>query len=461
MRGCFQMLIRSKLLLSSIIRRNAVHHNHILLGNNNNVWLRRGVMKREAVEYIESYLTRNQIGVVSDIATNQFEKDKPLAFFCAWHAARAGDTQAAFILSQLFSTEIKDVAGVGAERADPSDVYSDEHQFKQQEVITAIKEKSIAESRKKMLVEVSDIQRKVSADGKAIRLSPAEKPRMDSYEALRWLRKAVTGGHVVAMVTLGNQLLNSDNVTPSDVQEAIEMYKLAAEHGHTDAMYNLSMLYYEGNKKACLDANPIECVKWATLAHSHGDYDATYWLAKAHMTGYKEGNIDEDWKKATRLLHECIEGGSHQAACYDLGMLYLAGNSSAGIRPDREVGEKYIERAASLGSGDALYYIGNQFYTQNDYNNALEYFRRAGEAGCDKGWCSLGALLFNGVEGKVDKDYSNALLAYERAMELGSIDAYRNIASMYAYGQGVKPDLTYAKYLLDLAKTLEGQVATS
>jgi TPR repeat protein len=428
------------------------------------VWVRRGIMKKDVCDLLDKCVKQGDMhDQVYEVARYVRNKDKSLAFFCAWHAAQAGHVKSAFLLSELFKSD---------DTSEEEDLkVGEEEKREAKEVVNEIKDQARANSRKKMLIEISDIKRRVSADGLAVKLSPSEKPRVDPDEALRWMRRASDNGDQEAMVALANHLLQeSEKVTPAIIEQAIGLYIKAADSAkedlqgnqielsdatiiRRDALYNLGMVYFNGVEEAGFKANKMESLKWFHQAHEAGEMSASYLLGDIYRVGCPEAGIKVDGSTSLRLLHAACDK-DHPAAAYYLGMLYLEGDSSAGIIREEQKGKRLLERAASLNDPDALLYFAQEAYNQRKYDEAMNYFRQAGNAGSANGWCNLGAMLYSGVPG-IPSNLEAAFRAYEAAVELHSPAAMRNLASMLAKGEGTPVDLKHAHYLLNFAKKLE------
>jgi TPR repeat protein len=76
---------------------------------------------------------------------------------------------------------------------------------------------------------------------------------------------------------------------------------------------------------------------------------------------------------------------------------------------------------------------------QKDEAKAMDYLRRASDAGNVHGQLGLGYMYLKGVN--VEKDASKAVQLFERAAKQGSIDAQYNLGLAYARGDGATKDL--------------------
>ena len=77
-----------------------------------------------------------------------------------------------------------------------------------------------------------------------------------------------------------------------------------------------------------------------------------------------------------------------------------------------------------------------------DYAEAVRWYRRAAEQGDAEGQLNLGYMYENGMV--VSQDYAEAVRWYRRAAEQGDVWGQNNLGSMYAGGEGVTKDYAEA-----------------
>lgn len=88
--------------------------------------------------------------------------------------------------------------------------------------------------------------------------------------------------------------------------EAFELYREAADLGHSKAQTNLGMMYYSGQG---VDADHREAVRWLRLAAEQKDNMAQYNLACFYFHGL---GVDKNVDEACRWLQEAIDNGHEQ-----------------------------------------------------------------------------------------------------------------------------------------------------
>jgi TPR repeat protein len=98
-----------------------------------------------------------------------------------------------------------------------------------------------------------------------------ELARAEKYQdAVGWLTKAATQGHVLAQTILGNFYLTGDQI-PKDYAKALMWNTKAAEQGNVDAQVSLGYMYEEGFGVA---KDRDAAISWLKKAAAQGDADA-------------------------------------------------------------------------------------------------------------------------------------------------------------------------------------------
>ncbi len=117
----------------------------------------------------------------------------------------------------------------------------------------------------------------------------------------------------------------------------------------------------------------------------------------AHVQSLLKPNVEgaeSDFAGAMQWLHKAAEGG-HLQAQTDLGGIYLQGGK--GVSVDPLAAYHWFSRAAAQGSKEAMVYVGNMLYSgqgcKQDIPKAIDYLRRAAEAGLPDAQYRLGLIL--------------------------------------------------------------------
>ena len=86
---------------------------------------------------------------------------------------------------------------------------------------------------------------------------------------------------------------------------------------------------------------------------------------------------------------------------------------------------------------------------QQDYAEAVKWYRRAAEQGYAKAQFNLGNMYLDGKD--VQQDYAEAVKRYHRAAEQGYAEAQCKLGAMYANGMGIQRDFSKAALWLEKA----------
>jgi TPR repeat protein len=94
-----------------------------------------------------------------------------------------------------------------------------------------------------------------------------------------------------------------------------------------------------------------------------------------------------------------------------------------------------------------------------DPYRALDYFKRAANAGDMNSQYNLGVMYFEGES--TPQDYGKALDWYRRAADQGNAKAQHNLGLMLAHGEGTAPDKVEAYKWFELSGTGDAIAATT
>jgi serine/threonine protein kinase len=108
-----------------------------------------------------------------------------------------------------------------------------------------------------------------------------------------------------------------------------------------------------------------------------------------------------------------------------------------------------MRRAAEMGEPRAMVAMGELSENNQDQQGALEWFRKAADAGDASGMLHLGAIYEIGAG--VPQDDKAAAYWYQKASDEGNSAAMYDLGAMYENGSGVPEDLNKAKLLYQRA----------
>lgn len=154
--------------------------------------------------------------------------------------------------------------------------------------------------------------------------------------------------------------------------------------------------------------------------------------------------VNSDYADVLKLLEPLAQQGNSQAMS-QLGYLFFFGrypqpgqpylNDAIPPLPNQGAGVLWWKKAASLGNGDAMYYIGWFVYDRGlfingdaiDPNKSFYWLKRSAAAGCVSGMSHLGWLYFKGIG--TTSDYNQAYYWMKKAAAGGSYNAKRWLVS--------------------------------
>jgi len=196
--------------------------------------------------------------------------------------------------------------------------------------------------------------------------------------------------------------------------EAIKLYRKAANRDHSGAQTQIGICYYFGKGVV---KNYDLAVSYFKKAAEQGEPTAQYYLGECYMNG---DGLEKNDNKAFKYYQKASNQGNLDALT-ELGRCYYDGIWLGEEAPDGGFYMKYCQ----------------------DYNKAVELFSKAAEQGHPKAQNSLGICYENG--NGVKKDLGLAFKWYLKSAEQGNQIAQCNLGCCYEYGRGVKQNYSEAK----------------
>ena len=178
-------------------------------------------------------------------------------------------------------------------------------------------------------------------------------------------------------------------------EEAFELFKRLAEDGNGRAMYFLSEFY--GNSIGKIKLNAEKGKEWRIKGKEAGDV-----LAALNVAYSLPKNSDERNRICFELFENILklsEDGDIFAQ-NELGDMYLYGY---GIKEDEEEGMKWLKKSAKAGNWGTMHKLGNRYYNQGNYGEAVEWYRKSFDKGFDWDGYNLADCYYNGYG--VPKNY--------------------------------------------------------
>ena len=220
---------------------------------------------------------------------------------------------------------------------------------------------------------------------------------------------------------------------------ACEWFRKAANKGDIISMSNLGQMYYEGlpgvekNKELAFD--------WYAKAAQKNDAVAQYYLGVMYGNGETRSGV-KDYKKALYWLQLALDNGQSEAQA-------AINHFKQEMSDEKDVYTGYDSNtpsnnhtASTIAELQEMFTKGVNYFSSQDYINALKWFRKGAEQGFSPAQFFLGVMYHSGLG--VEKNLGEAVKLYKKAAEQGIPDAQCSLGNMYEYGQGVNSNYTEA-----------------
>ena len=163
---------------------------------------------------------------------------------------------------------------------------------------------------------------------------------VDATEAVRWYTRAVEARNppATAFHNLANCYFCGNGVL-KNLSEAVRLYRIAAEMGHSYSQFGLGMCLMRGEG---VPYNPVEAIKWMKRAADAGDAGAQSKVGYALATGL---GVPEDKAAAVVYYRRAAEQGDAEAMCR-LAVCYSKGD---GVPQDVPQSVAWMTRARDAG----------------------------------------------------------------------------------------------------------------
>jgi len=269
----------------------------------------------------------------------------------------------------------------------------------------------------------------------------------DPGEALKWFQRAADRGHAPAMVEVGSAYRHGNGVD-KDLVKAAQWFKRAAALEEPLADLNLGLLYEEEGKGN-------EAIPVYRQAAEHGLPDALWLLHNL----YENGNgVPRDQPEADRWLLKGAESGGPRSQT-SLGYHH----QYPGLKSKHQVGDtpasmaeaiKWYQRAADQHWPDAQYRLASCYLegegVELDEERGLELMRAAADQGHAKALTELTELYARGI-GEPRNAEDKPLRLLERALQIlqegrsgASSGPYDQLIFRFQHGIGTARDLLTA-----------------
>jgi FkbH-like protein len=257
---------------------------------------------------------------------------------------------------------------------------------------------------------------------RAIRTQRRERYRV----AFRCFAAAARAGDPEAQYRLGLAHARGEGVIrhPPD---AVRWYRRAAEQGHLEAQFQLSLIFLHGQPGAGEDwyRAAVACDRQAA------EWNRDIWFS-AGMS------VPSDYVEALRWSRLAAEQGRAEAQA-NLGSLYLRG---LGCAQDDAAAHHWYELAAAQGNAEGEYGLGmiyaNGLGVAVDLAAAARFYALAAEKNNDAAQTALG-LMYVAGQG-VERDPCRAAALFRQAAGQGNARARCNLGLLQLRGEGLARD---------------------
>ncbi|MBR1504314.1 MAG: SEL1-like repeat protein [Prevotella sp.] len=243
--------------------------------------------------------------------------------------------------------------------------------------------------------------------------------RKNVEEAYAWYEKAAEMGHDSAQYLLGQRLIQRRWIATKDVETAVDLFRASAVQGNRDAQYSMGDVYEIGDG---VEKNYTEALKWYRMAAEQGHTRAIFCVGYIYYQG--RGMLQRNYKEAMKWFLKIDDDAQAQNF---IGYMYQKGY---GVWQSVDSARVWFLKSANQGYADAQYHLGDSYYNNSVSGNVEIPQGRKGKK--SKGQNSGHLHIY------VSKpDYPNALKWYTKAAEQNHPAAQKCLAGMYLHGQGM------------------------
>ncbi|KAJ3031916.1 hypothetical protein HK097_005395, partial [Rhizophlyctis rosea] len=235
--------------------------------------------------------------------------------------------------------------------------------------------------------------------------------------------------------------------TPVDLRTAADLYLLAAEKGHLDAMCSNGYLLENGYATSTPD--PSSALKWYATAADQGYARAQNAVGSCYYWGK---GVKRDRGEAVVWYRRAAEQGDPHAQ-NNLGICYEEGS---GVARDLVMAKTYYKMAADARHAGGVNNLGFLCMMEKDYMTAIKHFHLAMSLGSIDASYNLGTLYEAGCRDAdgvvVNKDYEMAARFYREAADQGHTKSQTRLGTILLFAPPPLQNRTLAqKYLLKAA----------
>lgn len=224
----------------------------------------------------------------------------------------------------------------------------------------------------------------------------------DASGANVWLEKAIKAGDPEAMTIVGKAIHSK-----GDVDQAFKLFMAAAERGHAEGAYLVSVILIKTRKKE-YRPDSLRYLKQASDAgFIQANHDYAVLILKGDVTSEKPTT-------AVQLLEKAAMAG-HGQAKGALFKIYFEG--TRGIPADVAKGKQFMNKLVAAGDTNAMIELGDYFLSKEKNKASAErLFKQAADAGNSSAYGKLVKLYM-----QESYNYKAAAPWIEKDLQAGSM----------------------------------------
>lgn len=241
--------------------------------------------------------------------------------------------------------------------------------------------------------------------------------------------KLAEEGDISAMNSFGLLLYHGKNGYPIDYEKASYYFKIAADQGNPDAMYNYGRMLLRGKGVV---SNKEEACYYFQMAAERGNVKA---MNNYGMMLFNGEGVQSNKVKASHYFKKAADRGNVKAM-HNYGMMLCKGK---GIQENKREASRYIKMAADQGDANAMasyaMMLSNGEGVRMNKKEAGQYYKMAADKGNVNAMNHYGMMLYNGDGIDINKEEASHY--YKMAADNGSSNAMNNYGVMLTNGEGV------------------------
>lgn len=279
---------------------------------------------------------------------------------------------------------------------------------------------------------------------------------LDKAESL--FNQAIEGGSVNAKVGLARvKLAKGGYDSYFDSDESQNDSELDSEESDSTNLKVVTEKADKDDEAQTENTDLEEIIDLLKVAKEAGDLDASYYLGRMYEVGL---GVSQDYKEAFDYFNRVVKSPSNALNDRDainlsniaIGLMYAKG---IGVEANSETAMEYFTTASNNNSAKASYYIGLMYEKgvgiDRDYEKAMEYYLKAADLSYAPALNQIGYLYYNGYG--VDVDFASAVYYQKLAALQGYSIAQVNLGFLYENGYGVERNLETALSYYEMAAT--------